>query len=206
MPRELCELCDYPCSTCLCAHVRPVNNQVYIHILQHPKEVKLAKNTARLLNLCMSKVAIHVGEESSDFVRLRENLVGFEAGRTCVVYPSEESKPIDEALRDAKEPHIEQLIFIDATWRKAYKMWQSNSWLRSFPSVNLNSDTLALESHYKIRKTKKRQVYSTLESVVATLNVLEPSCQTEPLMALFEIMQDQFTLSVNKEAAKRIDN
>ena len=57
-----CPRCLRPCSHCFCPLVQPVACGVELLILQHPLEHGHAKNTARLLHLCLPGSRLEVGE------------------------------------------------------------------------------------------------------------------------------------------------
>ena len=60
--RPLCPHCLRPASACLCSCVQPVHSRVQLLVLQHPMEAGHAKNTARLLHLCLPGNRLEVGE------------------------------------------------------------------------------------------------------------------------------------------------
>ncbi|WP_083215207.1 DTW domain-containing protein [Comamonas aquatica] len=61
-PRPLCPACLRPAAACLCGCVQPVASAVQVLVLQHPQEAGHAKNTARLLHLCLPGSRLEVGE------------------------------------------------------------------------------------------------------------------------------------------------
>ena len=63
LPRLRCLRCDRPDATCLCAWVRPVDNEIELLLLQHPMEQHEAKGTARLLRLSLARCEMWVGEQ-----------------------------------------------------------------------------------------------------------------------------------------------
>jgi DTW domain-containing protein YfiP len=60
--RATCAACLRAQTACICRFVRPVVSSVELLVLQHPLEVGNAKNSARLLHLCLPGSRLLVGE------------------------------------------------------------------------------------------------------------------------------------------------
>lgn len=161
-----------------------MNCPVQVIVMQHPNEAKHAKNSARLLPLSMASTMIFVGESAKDFTTLHEYLVQQQA-KTCVFYPHSNSMALEQQLEHYQAANYDTLIFIDATWRKAYKMWQLNPWLHDLPSWHFDHPP---SSQYEIRATKLANAISTLEATSYALN-LGHRINTQPLLELFKKMQ-----------------
>jgi DTW domain-containing protein YfiP len=58
----MCAACLRAQSACICRFVTPVESRVELLVLQHPLEVHNAKNSARLLHLCLPSSRLLVGE------------------------------------------------------------------------------------------------------------------------------------------------
>jgi DTW domain-containing protein YfiP len=175
----------------LCDVLIPVHSKSIFDILQHPSEVNVAKNTAKLCALSMPNTKLWVGESKEDFEFLRKELEGYD-GHICVLYPSEEAVDISKFYSNRNsEANLEKpfrFLVLDGTWRKAYKLWKLNSWLQELINVQFRG----VESNYHIRKSPKEGGLSTLESVVHCLNCVEPNVDTEPLMKVFHKRQSFF--------------
>ena len=159
-----------------------VSPQVFI--LQHPSEVKNAKNSARLVKLGIPNTQIIVGEQPQDFLSAM-SVSSDAAEQTAVFYPSPDSQALEAHSEQFRHAQFKRLIFIDATWRKAYKMWQLNPWLHEFACWHFASPP---ESRYQIRKANVSNSLSTLEAVGY---VLEQGFDLDAssLIQLFEVMQ-----------------
>lgn len=171
-----------------------------IVVLQHPSEVKHAKNSVRLLALALPQTRIVVGESSADFADLREYLAT-QTKPVYIVYPNEHSQTVAEA--GASEAAI--IVLIDGTWRKAYRMLQLNPWLTDYPSLHLECTD---ESQYIIRKAKRSDSLSTLEAAAHTLVALNPSVDVTPIFAVFNAMvQHKLTaMPAQVRARYNVDN
>ncbi|WP_440053229.1 tRNA-uridine aminocarboxypropyltransferase [Pseudoalteromonas sp. T1lg65] len=166
MKRLNCTRCKFPQTTCICKYIEPqIDNLTKIVILQHPQETKVAKNTAQLLSLQLKNVELVVGESESDFANLQKQL---QDADTYLLYPN--SNAVALTTKSAASLTINTLILIDATWKKATKIYQLNPWLHKFPSLQLN---VSDQSQYTIRKSIHEYSLSTLEATSQFLSLYE---------------------------------
>ena len=178
--RSYCKNCGFPQSVCLCADVRPIVNRTRVIILQHPSERKIAKNTARLLQIGLTHCTLVVGETASDFAPLRTSL----SANSAVLYPSPSSMPLSPDSSPILPP--ESLIMLDGTWRKAYKLWQLNDWLHALPAYHLDNPPAGIYQ----RKAKQASQLSTLEACNLALHALEQT-PTDNLLSLLKARQQK---------------
>lgn len=182
--RTLCPRCNYVQKNCLCEAITTQNCHSQVFILQHPSETKHSKNSAKLVNLCIKQCTVIVGEHPEDFAQVKSL-----PQPVYLIYPSERAQPIErlvseqtKLISDTQKPI--SLIFIDASWRKAYKMWQQNPWLQQLPNLTFNH---APKTRYQIRKHKRASSLSTLEAVAYSLSQLE-NADTSALFTAFDAM------------------
>jgi len=178
--RQSCEACLRPLKTCICKHVQAVENRVSIVILQHPQEVYEAKNSARLLHLCLKNSQIYIGENfGEDFFCQRQTAQYYDV----LLYPD---TPEEKSLGIMTPPEIEawrlnidvnlhppnniRLWILDATWRKSRKMLYLNPALQAMPRLSLQN---VPPSIYTIRKAHSENQLSTLEASCYALQQLE---------------------------------
>lgn len=191
--RQTCPHCLRPLKTCICKHVYTLANRVSLIILQHPLEAHEAKNTARLLHLCLSNSQLHIGESFDDaFFRALQA----DAGYDLLLYPD---TPEDISLGIVKPPAIDsrqiavdtnskliapiRLWVLDATWRKSRKMLYLNPALQHMPRLSLQN---CPPSIYKIRKAHSENQLSTLEASCYALQQLEHnSLDYSPVLRAF---------------------
>ncbi|CAN7203218.1 DTW domain-containing protein [Pseudoduganella sp. LjRoot289] len=186
--RAVCAACLRPQATCICRWVAPVASAAEVLILQHPMEVANAKNSARLLHLCLPDSRLAVGE-SFDAGQLDTLLAG--PRRSLLLYPDTPgdaslgiapAPPFDPAW--ARQPGTLRLVVLDATWRKSRKMLYLNPALQRLPRLPLR-DMPA--SHYLIRKAHAPDQLSTLEATTYALAQLEnDGNKFAPLIAAFD--------------------
>jgi DTW domain-containing protein YfiP len=158
-------------------------------ILQHPLEVRNAKNSARLLHLCLPGSRLEVGEALSD---LDLHALLYADGRVPVLlYPDTPGAPAPAV--DAVPPDRLRLVVLDATWRKSRKMLHVNPELQRLPRLALH-DVPA--SAYRIRKAHAPHQLSTLEAAALALAQMEGDADRyRPLLQAFDgFVQQQAAL------------
>ena len=185
--RKCCATCARPQSTCICAHIRLIANQVELLILQHPQEIKNAKNTLGLLQLSLTNNQVMIGETFSP-PALVQALYAHQR-QPLLLYPA---TPEDKALGifcapalaefDLSNPHKLRLVIIDGTWRKSRKILYLNPLLQRLPRLSLESPP---KSIYLIRKAQSENQLSTLEASCYALQQLEQHTDFAPLLTAF---------------------
>ncbi len=189
--RATCAACLRAQSACICHWAAPAASATRVLILQHPMEVHNAKNSGRLLHLCLPGSAIAVGE-AFDEAALAALLA--RAPRAVLLYPDtpdgapgQAPPPFDPAWMRAPDQLL--LVALDATWRKSRKMLYVNPLLQRLPRLPLR-DMPA--SQYRIRKAHAPDQLSTLEAVAHALGAIEGDHQRyAPVMAAFDGFVEQ---------------
>jgi DTW domain-containing protein YfiP len=132
----------------------------------------------------MDMVEICIGESSEDFLDIAK-VCDSAPNEFAVFYPNNCSTVLEQHLSQFKQDMPATLIFIDATWRKALKMWKLNPWLQT---LNCWHFATPPSSRYKIRKASIKNSLSTVEAVAYALEqTLDMDCQ--PLHKIFSAMQ-----------------
>ena len=182
--RQYCPTCHYPVTVCICRAIKPFTLPIQLTILQHPGEAQHAKNTARLVKLAIPSTQIIVGESPQDFSEIiaqtRQTPKEF-----ALIYPNQQSELLTQPPENKKQLPFKHLLFIDATWRKAFKIWKLNPWLEEITSLHFDLQELG---NYRIRKAPVEHQLSTLEAVSWVLeNGYSLDCS--PLSELFDTWQ-----------------
>lgn len=158
-------------------------------ILQHPLEVRNAKNSARLLHLCLPGSRLEVGETFPDL----HALLHADGRVPVLLYPAtdEPAPALDVDL--TAQPDRLRLVVLDATWRKSRKMLYVNPELQRLPRLALH-DVPA--SAYRIRKAHAPHQLSTLEAAALALAQIEGDAAAyRPLLQAFDgFVQQQAAL------------
>ncbi|WP_028769381.1 tRNA-uridine aminocarboxypropyltransferase [Shewanella fidelis] len=195
MSRPNCPSCHYPHNACLCASINPMQIKPKLIILQDPSEVGHAKNSVRLLELVIKDTQVVVGQSADDFAELRAQLAQAKQA-IYLVYPSDSSV-------SANQTQVEQdaiLLFLDGTWRKAYKLLQLNPWLQAYPALHLDLDNA---SNYTIRKASRSDSLSTLEAAAMMLKAIDDKQDVAPLTNALHAMVEQRLASMPPEVRAR---
>ncbi|SDE37285.1 DTW domain-containing protein YfiP [Massilia sp. PDC64] len=165
-----------------------MSSRVDLLILQHPLEVRNAKNSARLLHLCLPGSRLEVGEAFPDLHALlyADGLV------PVLLYPETPGCASPE-LAPVPPPERLRLVVLDATWRKSRKMLHVNPELQRLPRLALH-DVPA--STYRIRKAHAPHQLSTLEAAALALAQMEgDGDRYRPLLQAFDgFVQQQAAL------------
>jgi DTW domain-containing protein YfiP len=193
--RACCPACLRARSACICAWVRPVEAVPALLILQHPLEVANAKNSARLLHLCVQGSVLAVGET---FEQAALDALLHADGRTPVLlYPETPGFPAPVAGL-APASHL-RLVVLDATWRKSRKMLHLNPALQTLPRLALSDMP---PSNYRIRKAHAPDQLSTLEASAWALGQLGgDQAALAPLFDAFAGFVDQQAAYVPRPAS-----
>ncbi|MBL0628369.1 tRNA-uridine aminocarboxypropyltransferase [Aeromonas jandaei] len=187
-----CTRCTRALKACLCEYIVPLENRTPLYILQHPYEVAHPKGTAALLAASLQQAEIRVGEDFSGDRWLNDLLAG-PSLRCYLLWPDEESiSPAELREKMASvSPGATAVAFIllDGTWRKAFRMLQSNPALARLPRIGLG----AIAGQYAIRKKPFPDALSTIEAGYHLLSQWEGEPERyAPLLTLFERLNTQW--------------
>ena len=206
MSRLLCQQCHRPRKTCICQFTTQITNNISVIILQHPNEVSQTKGSLTLLANSLSKCTVIVGEDFSENEQLNQLLTTYNK-KIYLLYPHE--KAITLALDHTEKGMINNqvnntintenacLILIDATWKKAYRIFMLSKNLHSLTKLQLPQ---GFKSYYAIRKTSVSNGLSTLEACCYALSLLEKNeTKYQLLIEKFKLF-NQFLLSFQQRS------
>lgn len=178
--RAVCGRCLKALPACICATIKAVDNQHFLHILQDPSEEKKALGTAKILNFSLTGAKISVG------VLFDARL--FDLDNSYLLFPDPSAIPADRLLQTKSINNNSQFILLDGSWKKAYKILMSNPFLQALPKVAINIDK---KSTYRIRKSPRDDGLSTVEAGYYLLSQLENNSKKfQPLLDSFNAMID----------------
>ncbi|MER0041239.1 DTW domain-containing protein [Pseudomonas sp. MGal98] len=195
MPRPRCSRCKRPASHCLCALIPDLPSHTEVLVLQHPDEVDHALNTAHLAVLGLRNATLWVGEV---FAALPGWLAqpGY---RTCLLFPGEQARSVAAFGSDGDGRPL-RLVVPDGTWRKARKLLYLNPALADLPRVTLAD---APPSRYRLRKAPMEGSLSTLEAIVAALNLLEAPADYAALLKPFDALIEGQIAAMGEDTFRR---
>ncbi|MCP3428702.1 tRNA-uridine aminocarboxypropyltransferase [Opacimonas viscosa] len=191
--RVVCHKCLYPSSTCLCDYVEPFSTPVNIVVLQDPSESKHAKNTVRLLKLCLRNIVVHITDGSfTPLSALNKN-------NTLVLYPSSTALSMEALIEQSSLSEtkakcaidlatIKNVVILDGSWSKTHKIWSTQTWLHEIPQITFAE---LPESQYRIRKANRKNSLSSLEACAHVLDKLY-KVNVTPLYNLLNALQDRW--------------
>lgn len=147
----------------MCSAIEIITVPINVIILQHVKEQRHAKNTARLVSLCVPTTNVISTNDNDAINTLRDQC---DATNSAVIYPSKESIAIESGFKTSSKG-VNTIIFIDGSWKQAFGIMQEYNWLQTLPAFHFSQ---APTTNYDIRHTGVRKALSTLEAVAYTLS------------------------------------
>ncbi len=165
----------------MCGLVRRVANRTGVTILQHPGERRHAFNTARLAKMALSDASLHVAwPDAQDRMACQPAV----PPGAALLYPRDDATDLAEMA----DPPT-HLVVLDGTWPQARRLYRDNPWLAELPHVRLDP---ARPSRYRIRREPALHCLSTIESVAAALDIVEPGLEgLESVLDAFVAMVDE---------------
>ncbi len=160
-------------------------------MLQHPDEANNPKASAIIAELGLEHYQCWVGEDFSQHEGLQRLIAG-STERIALLYPVEGAIELNKA-RVVHQSEVECLVVIDATWRKARKIWALNTELHLLKTYRL---VTGKGSSYRIRKIPEEGYLSTVESVVEGLRMLEGGA--ERYQALLDLFREMIDFQIEK--------
>ena len=194
MSRAYCYQCQKAGEACICGLLPKIHNRTNVVVLQHPTETRNPKGSAIIAKLYLKNHQQWIGENFSHHLLLNR-LIEQNPASTAIVYPAKASVSRNQLEAYAQTVNLEQskntisnLIFIDASWRKASKIWHLSKNLHRLPHIRLQP---AASSNYRIRKSPGDDHLSTIEAICHCLSQLETSEEKyQPLLDVFDKMID----------------
>jgi DTW domain-containing protein len=177
------------------ASAEPIDNRLFVLILQHPQEQKEALATAAATRALLRRAELVVGLSWPNLARA---LAGVEPGRPtdpkrwAALYlgstrPAALGLPREIIALDGRgEPAADQeailralegVVLLDGTWKEAKTLWWRNPWLLKLRRLVLNPPH---PSRYgRIRREPRREALSTLEAAALVLKHLDGGPEIE---------------------------
>jgi len=207
MSRAYCYRCQRVKDACICQDIVSIHNSVSVYVLQHPDEARQSKGTEIIARLSLENYHCWQAEDFSSH-KLLNRLIESCPQQIAVVYPCEDAVSVTGFL-DNKQCTIKHLIFIDATWRKAKKIWSLSTNLHQLTSLQLDSE---MKSNYRIRKVPGDGYLSTVEAIAYCLSEFDSNPDKyKPMLNIFNAVinakiddmgQDVYEKNYNKRDIK----
>jgi DTW domain-containing protein YfiP len=168
----------------------PINNRLFVLILQHPQEKKEALATAAPTRALLSHAELVVGLSWPNLSRAlgrpvdpkRWAVLYLGPARPAALGLEQEILAIDHrgepAADQAAMLHgLDGVVVLDGTWKEAKTLWWRNPWLLKLRRLVLNPHR---RSRYgRIRREPRREALSTIEAVALLLKHLDGGPEIE---------------------------
>jgi DTW domain-containing protein YfiP len=172
---------------------QPIDNRLFVLILQHPQEKKEALGTASLTRALLRRAKLVVGlswpnlagtlGRSADPKRWAVLYLG--SARPAALRREREVIALDRRGAPAADqaailPALDGVVVLDGTWKEAKTLWWRNPWLLKLHRLVLNPRR---PSRYgRIRREPRREALSTLEAVALLLKHLDGASEAETVL------------------------
>jgi DTW domain-containing protein len=162
----------------------PIDNQLFLLILQHPREKREALATAALTVAMLRRAALVVGlswanlsqavGRPADLRRWAVLYLGSVRPRSFglhrdIVALDRHARP--EADQQAMLRDLDGAVLLDGSWSEAKALWWRNPWLLKLRRLVLDPEQ---PSHYsRLRREPRREALSTIEAAALLLSRIE---------------------------------
>jgi DTW domain-containing protein YfiP len=172
------------------ASAEPIDNRLFVLILQHPQEKKEALATAALTRALVSHAELVVGLSWPNLSRAlgrsvdpnRWAVLYLGSARPAALGLDQEVLGLDRrgepaADQDGMLHGLDGVVVLDGTWKEAKTLWWRNPWLLKLRRLVLNPHR---KSRYgRIRREPRREALSTIEAVALLLKHLDGGPEIE---------------------------
>jgi DTW domain-containing protein YfiP len=172
------------------ASVEPIDNRLFVLLLQHPQEKREALATAALTRALLRGAELAVGLSWPNLSRAlgrsvdpnRWAVLYLGSARPAALGLEREVLALDRsgapaADQDGMLHGLDGVVVLDGTWKEAKTLWWRNPWLLKLRRLVINPRH---KSRYgRIRREPRREAMSTLEAVALLLKHLDGGPEIE---------------------------
>jgi DTW domain-containing protein len=178
----------------------PIDNRVFVLILQHPQEQREALSTAPLVCSMLRRSKLLVGLSWPGLARATGSPA--EPGRWAVLHlgPVPAERPAERRELTILDRHgaprddpnallrgLRGIVLLDGTWSQAKTLWWRNPWLLKLHRMVLDPPRPARLG--RLRREPRREALSTIEAAALALRYLETGPEaSDALIAALERM------------------
>ena len=177
----------------------PIDNRVFVLILQHPQEHRETLSTAPLVCRTLRNTKLVVGLSWPGLTRAagdtaeprRWAVLHLGAARAAIAEPRElsvldrQGAAIDDPGSILRELH--GIVLLDGTWSQAKTLWWRNPWLLKLHRIVLYPPHPARFG--RLRREPRREALSTIEAAALALRHLESGPEsTNALLTALDTM------------------
>ena len=172
------------------ASVEPIDNRLFVLLLQHPQEKREALATAALTRALLRGAELAVGLSWPNLSRAlgrsvdpnRWAVLYLGSARPAALGLEREVLALDRsgapaADQDGTLHGLDGVVVLDGTWKEAKTLWWRNPWLLKLRRLVINPRH---KSRYgRIRREPRREALSTIEAVALLLKHLDGGPEIE---------------------------
>ena len=164
---------------------QPIDNSVFVLILQHPQEKKEALATAALTCAALARAELVVGLSWPNLARAlgrpadpkRWAVLYLGSVRPAVFGLAREVIAVDRRNAPAPEQEamlrgLDGVVLLDGSWSEAKTLWWRNPWLTKLRRLVLHPQRAS--RYARLRREPRREALSTLEAAALLLKHLDP--------------------------------
>jgi len=203
-PNDACPRCGKSPALCVCRGVTPIDNRVFVLILQHPQEQDAALGTARLAALHFRNALFKIGLSWPSLSKAlgrsvdpqRWAVLHLSSVRAAALAPGREIVVLDRkghALADQESAlgEIEGIVLLDGSWSQAKALWWRNAWMLKCRRIVLAPRR---PSRYgRLRREPRPDSLATIEAAALLLSRLEERPEIEvALTQSFAALLDRY--------------
>ncbi|WP_298440675.1 tRNA-uridine aminocarboxypropyltransferase [uncultured Ferrimonas sp.] len=192
-----CPRCQIAASHCCCQWARPQQSQLQFCLLMHPKEPLKPTNTGRLIAEILPTTSAFSWSRTEPEAALLA-LLQDPQYQPYLVFPGQYSAP--ERVHDTLPMHSNKtplLILLDATWKQARKMFQSD-YLSTIPVLSISPEAL---SRYQLRSAAHDHQLATAEVAAQVLALAGETDNANVLDAYFQVFSQRYLAGKMKKPA-----
>jgi DTW domain-containing protein len=172
------------------AEAEPINNRLFVLVLQHPQEKREVLATAAATCAALRRAVLVVGLSWPNLARAlggpadtRQWAVlylgsarpaGFGLEREIIMLDRAGMPPADQ---DAMLRGLEGVVLLDGSWSEAKTLWWRNPWLLRLRRLVLNPPHRSRFG--RVRREPRREALSTLEAAALLLKQLDGGPEIE---------------------------
>jgi DTW domain-containing protein YfiP len=216
-PTADCPRCHKPAALCVCDTVTPIDNRVFLLVLQHPQEKDRELGTARLAALHFRHALIKTGLSWPSLSKIlgrdadphRWAVLYLGSARAATLVPGREIVALDrkgepERNQDGILRNIEGVVLLDGSWSQAKALWWRNPWMLKCRRVILAPPR---PSRYgRLRREPRRDGLSTIKDAAMLISRLEGRSEIEAaLNASFERLLARYRAQAPAKSAAPVE-
>ncbi|HEX9536366.1 MAG TPA: DTW domain-containing protein [Stellaceae bacterium] len=172
------------------AEVEPIDNRLFVLVLQHPQEKREVLATAAATCAALRQAALVIGLSWPNLARALRRPA--DAGRWAVLYLGS-ARPaafglerevlvldragVPAADQDAMLRGLDGVVLLDGSWSEAKTLWWRNPWLLRLRRLVLNPQHRSRFG--RVRREPRREALSTLEAAALLLKHLDGGLEIE---------------------------